>query len=31
MAFGRTNISKTDIIAVFQLAREELTSLLAEG
>lgn len=31
MASGRTTISKTDIIAVFQLAREELGRLLAEG
>jgi hypothetical protein len=31
MAAGRTTLSKTDIIAVFQLAREELSRLLAEG
>jgi hypothetical protein len=31
MAAGRTTLSKTDIIAVFQLAREELTRPLAEG
>ena len=31
MAFARTTISKTEILAVFQLAREELTSLLADG
>lgn len=31
MAAGRTTISKTDILAVFQLAREELARLLAEG
>jgi hypothetical protein len=31
MAAGRTTLSKTDIIAVFQLAREELGRLLAEG
>lgn len=31
MAAGRTTISKTEILAVFQLAREELTRLLAEG
>jgi hypothetical protein len=31
MASGRTTLSKTDIIAVFQLAREELGRLLAEG
>ncbi|MGA2548345.1 MAG: DNA-binding domain-containing protein [Rectinemataceae bacterium] len=31
MAAGRTTLSKTDIVAVFQLAREELTHLLAEG
>jgi DNA-binding domain/Domain of unknown function (DUF4469) with IG-like fold len=31
MAAGRTTLSKTDIIAVFQLAREELCRLLAEG
>jgi hypothetical protein len=31
MAQGRTTFSKTDIIAVFQLAREELATLLAEG
>ena len=31
MAAGRTTLTKTDIIAVFQLAREELARLLAEG
>jgi hypothetical protein len=31
MAVGRTTLSKTDIIAVFQLAREELARLLADG
>jgi len=31
MAAGRTTLSKTDIIAVFQLAREELARLLSEG
>ncbi len=31
MAAGRTTLSKTDIIAVFQLAREELARLLADG
>ena len=31
MAHARTTLSKTDIVAVFQLAREELASLLAEG
>ena len=31
MAAGRTTISKTDILAVFQLAREELARLLSEG
>jgi hypothetical protein len=31
MAAARTTISKTEILAVFQLAREELCSLLAEG
>jgi hypothetical protein len=31
MASGRTTLSKTDIIAVFQLAREELVRLLADG
>jgi hypothetical protein len=31
MAAGRTTLSKTDIVAVFQLAREELCRLLAEG
>jgi len=31
MAAGRTTLSKTDILAVCQLAREELTKLLAEG
>jgi hypothetical protein len=31
MAAGRTTLSKTDIIAVFQLAREELGRLLADG
>jgi hypothetical protein len=31
MAAGRTTLSKTDILAVFQLAREELGRLLAEG
>jgi len=31
MAAGRTTLSKTDILAVFQLAREELSGLLAEG
>jgi hypothetical protein len=31
MAAGRTTLSKTDILAVFQLAREELSRLLAEG
>lgn len=31
MAQARTTLSKTDIVAVFQLAREELASLLAEG
>jgi len=31
MAAARTTISKTDILAVFQLAREELGRLLAEG
>jgi len=31
MAAGRTTLSKTDIVAVFQLAREELTRLLADG
>ena len=31
MAAGRTTLSKTDILAVFQLAGEELTKLLAEG
>ncbi|MGO8693597.1 MAG: DNA-binding domain-containing protein [Rectinemataceae bacterium] len=31
MAAGRTTLSMTDIIAVFQLAREELGRLLAEG
>ncbi len=31
MAKGRTTLSKTDIVAVFQLAREELVRLLAEG
>jgi hypothetical protein len=31
MAAGRTSFSKADILGVFQLAREELASLLAEG
>ena len=31
MAAGRTTITRTEILAVFQLAREELTALLAEG
>ncbi|HUX42420.1 MAG TPA: DNA-binding domain-containing protein [Rectinemataceae bacterium] len=31
MAAGRTTLSKTDILAVCQLAREELTKMLAEG
>jgi hypothetical protein len=31
MALGRTTLSKSDIMAVFQLAREELARLLAEG
>jgi hypothetical protein len=31
MAAGRTSFSKTDIVGVFQLAREELARLLAEG
>jgi len=31
MAQARTTLSKTDILAVFQLAREELVRLLAEG
>jgi hypothetical protein len=31
MAATPTTLSKTDIVAVFQLAREELSSLLAEG
>jgi hypothetical protein len=31
MAAGRTTLSKTDILAVFQLAREELGRLLADG
>ena len=31
MAAGRTTLSKTDIVAVFQLAREELARLLADG
>lgn len=31
MAAGRTTLSKTDILAVFQLAREELSCLLADG
>lgn len=31
MASGRTTLSKTDIVAVFQLAREELGRLLADG
>lgn len=31
MAAGRTTLSKTDILAVFQLAREELARLLADG
>ena len=31
MAAGRTTLSKTDIIAVFHLAREKLARLLSEG
>lgn len=31
MAKGGTTLSKADIVAVFQLAREELTKLLADG
>jgi hypothetical protein len=31
MAAGRTSFSKADIVGVFQLAREELARLLAEG
>lgn len=31
MAHSNTTLSKADIVAVFQLAREELASLLAEG
>ena len=31
MAEGRTTLSKTDILAVFQLEREELATLLSEG
>jgi hypothetical protein len=31
MAAGRTTVTRTEILAVFQLAREELCALLAEG